>query len=40
MISSIDSGKHILGIHMGVIWHEDLDNKVGHGIEKLPEIEV
>ena len=40
MISSIDSGKHILGIHMGVIWHEDLDNKVGHEIEELPEIEV
>ena len=40
MISSIDSGKHILGIHMGVIWHEDLDNKLGHVIEELPEIEV
>ena len=40
MISSIDSGRHILGIHMGVIWHEDPDNKVGHVIEVSPEIEV
>ena len=40
MISSIDSGRHILGIHMGVIWHEDLDNKVGYEIEGLRKIEV
>ena len=40
MISSTDSGKHILGIHMGAIWHEDLDNKVGHVTEVFPKIKV
>ena len=27
MISSIGREKHFLGIHMGAVWHEDLDNK-------------
>ena len=40
MISSTDSGKHILGIHMGAIWHEDLDNKVGHVTEVFPKSKV
>ena len=40
MISSTDSGRHILGIHMGAIWHEDVDNKVGHVIEVMPKIKV
>ena len=40
MISSTDSGRHLLGIHMGAIWHEDVGNKEGYVIEVLPKIKV
>lgn len=37
IISTTDFGKGILGVHMGVVWHQDLENKDDQVI--MPEIE-